>query len=483
MIVETVPQIKLRPLVDFIDGQVDAPVDKLSAAISNPNTNEPLQPQRATDVRALERALKAAQRVHDSGDWWLLPIAERAEIFERIATQAEQRLEEIASVESLTTGVVIRQSRAMSRLIPLAFRQAAQQLQQAGRTTALTENVRLARVPWGPVAVIAPWSGAAASAAQKIASALGAGCPVILKPSEWSPHSCGLLAEAIAAAGLPRGTFQMVNGGAEVSTRLVSDARIRAVTYTGNQTEGRMLAQLCAESLKPLVLELDGVNPFIVLEDADLEQATAGIITALTTMNGQWNRGMGRLLVHARHYHALLHLLIERLETITIGDSLSPDSEMGPLIHSGQLRHVQTIVDNLMACGAVVNETRPLPELPGYFMAPTLITNCPSEYSLEPILGPVATVQLYKTDDEAAALANEPDSAVAAYIFGSDEKRAYGLAQRIQASSVSINAVSLLGLHPQVPQSGWGRSGLGESGIVETFRFFTGTRAIGIAGS
>jgi phenylacetaldehyde dehydrogenase len=385
--------------------------------------------------------------------------------------------------ESLTTGVVIRQSRALSHLVPLAFRQAARQMQQGGRMIALSDNVRLGRIPWGPVVIMSPWSSSAASAAQKVASALAAGCPVILKPSEWSPHSCGILAEAITSAGLPPGTFQLVNGGPQVSANLVRDPRIRAVTFGGSLEDGRMIAQLCAESLKPVQLELDGVNPFIVMEDADVEHAAEGIITALTTMNGQWNRGLGRLLIHAKKYHPLLNYLLDQLETITIGDSMSPDSELGPLIHSGHLQHVQDVVSKQMTCGAVVNEARPMEDLSGYFMPPSLITNCPSEYSLEPILGPVATVQFYKTDDEAIALANEPDSAAVAYIFGDDEKQAFGLAQRIQASSVSINAVSLLGLHPQVPQSGWGHSGLGESGIAESFRFFTGTRAIGIAGS
>jgi phenylacetaldehyde dehydrogenase len=356
-------------------------------------------------------------------------------------------------------------------------------MQQGGRMIALSDNVRLGRIPWGPVVIMSPWSSSAASAAQKVASALAAGCPVILKPSQWSPHSCGILAEAITSAGLPTGTFQLVNGGSQVSAKLVRDARIRAVTFSGSLEEGRTIAQLCAESLKPVQLELDGVNPFIVMEDAAIEQAAEGIITALTTMNGQWNRGLGRLLIHAKKYHALLNYLLDQLETITIGDSMSPDSELGPLIHSGHLQHVQDIVSKLMTCGAVVNEARPMDDLSGYFMPPTLITNCPSEYSLEPLLGPVATVQFYKTDDEAIALANEPNSAAVAYIFGDDEKQAYGLAQRIQASSISINAVSLLGLHPQVPQSGWGHSGLNESGIAESFRFFTGTRAIGIAGS
>jgi acyl-CoA reductase-like NAD-dependent aldehyde dehydrogenase len=480
--IREVNQLHLNPLTDYIDGQSLTPLVNLHASISNPNTHEPLQQQRATSENYIDQALDAAVRVHRSGVWRNLPADERAQLLEHIADELDKRQEEIATIEALTSGIVIRQTRALARLVPLSFRQAAKQARSLGKPLSLGAKVEVQRVAWGPVALIIPWGGAATAASHKIASALIAGCPVILKPSEWSPHSSSILAEVIAAANLPAGTFQLVHGGADVGTKLVSDPRVKAVSFSGGLNAGRMVAQTCAVDLKPLQLELGGVNAMIVLDDADLDATADGVVTALTTLNGAWRRGLGRLLVHRSRYHALLRRVLDRLETLNIGDSLSPESDMGPLIHAGHLQVVQDMRERLMASGGVAHMASKMPDLPGYFMEPTLITNTNPADSLEEILGPVAAVHMFKDDSEAIMLANQPQSGAICYVYTADEERGRAVAQEIEAASISINGVSLYGLHPQAPRAGWGLSGLGEAGVIESLRFFTGTRAIGSAG-
>jgi phenylacetaldehyde dehydrogenase len=480
--IREINHLHLTPLMDYIDGQSLTPMVKLHASISNPNTHEPLQQQRATSERYVDQALDAAVRAHRSGVWRSMAADERARLLEQIADELEKRQDEIATIEALTSGIIIRQTRALARLVPLAFRQAAKQARFAGKPLSLTAKVEIQRVPWGPAALIIPWGSAAAAAAHKVANALAAGCPVILKPSEWSPHSSGILAEVIAAANLPAGVFQLVHGGPEVGEKLASDARVKAVSFSGGLTAGQMIARVCAVELKPLQLELGGVNAMIVLDDADLDAAAEGVVTALTTLNGAWRRGLGRLLVHRSRYHALLRLVLDRLETLHTGDSLSPESDMGPMIHAGHLQVVQQKRERMMANGGVVHVAGKTPDMPGYFMEPTLITNCNPADTLEEILGPVAAVHMFKDDAEAISLANQPQSGAICYVYSADEDRARKLANEIEAASISINGVSLYGLHPQAPRAGWGLSGLGEAGIIESFRFFTGTRAIGIAG-
>lgn len=480
--IREVNPLQLNPSMDLIDGQPLTPMVKLHASISNPNTHEPLQQQRATSEPFIHKALDAAVRVHRSGEWRETEVETRAALLEQIADELEKRQDEIAAIEALTSGVVIRQTRALARLVPLSFRQAAKQMRAGRNPVVLAGKVEIQRVSWGPVALIIPWGGAAAAAAHKIASALAAGCPVILKPSEWAPHSSGVIAEVIAAAKLPAGAFQLVHGGPDVGAMLVSDPRVKAVSFSGGLTAGRRIAQACAADLKPLQMELGGVNAMIVLDDADLDATAEGVVTALTTMNGAWRRGLGRLLVHRSQYHALLRRVLDRLELLQIGDSLSPESDMGPMIHAGHLQIVQDMRDRLMASGGVVHVAGKTPDLPGYFMEPTLITNCNPADTLEEILGPVAAVHLFKDEAEAIALANQPQSGAICYIYSADEDRGRALAQEIEAASIAINGVSLFGLHPLAPRSGWGLSGLGEAGVAESLRFFAGTRVIGSAG-
>ncbi len=474
-------QIHLNPPIDYIDGQTLTPMVRLQASISNPNTHEPLQQQRATDAAVLERALEAAAWAYEAEDWRGLNPAHRAQLLEKIASDVEKRLEDMALVESLTTGVVIRQTRMMMNVIPLIFRHVARQLQTNTRPLSLPGQSIARRPTVGPVLLLTPWSLSAVSAAQKVASALGAGCPVILQPSEWAPHAVGILAEVIHACGLPRGVFQLVHGDRESALRLAADPRIRAVSFTGDRATGRAIAQVCAADPKPAQLEMDGVNSFIVLEDADLDTAADGIVTALTMFNGQADRRLGRLLVHSKRYHALLSRVLARLETLQIDDSLSVDADMGPLIHAGHIQQVEEMQDHLLRCGGVAHVAGNLPDLPGYFMMPALITGCQPLDTLDEIGGPVAAVHFFKNEDEAAMLANQPRSGVMSYIFSADTDRATTLASRLDVAGVSINHVSLYGLHPQTARAAWGSSGLGDGSMLDSLRFFYGTRIISVA--
>lgn len=469
---------------DYIEDAWETPGAALGPSVCDANDGRALAPQLATEPARIEAALAATARAFASGGWSERSAEERAEALDKVAALAESRAEAMGIADARTTGAVINVTRMLASVVPHAFREAARQLRAGITLTRLpgkNGEVEVHFLPWGPAAVIAPWNSPSVIGAHKIANALAAGCPVVLKPSEWAPHSCGLIAEAIVEAGLPQGTFQMVHGAAAVGSALVADARIRAVSITGGVASGRAVARACAETFKPAQLELGGNNPLVVLEDADIPRTAAGVVSLLTTLNGQWCRALGRLIVPERLATPLLDAVLASLAELRLGSSLAAESQMGPLIHAEHRARVERAVAELVAKGGVARSSTKLPSLPGFFFAPTLVTGCAPEDTLEEIFGPVAAVHTYTTEAEALALANQTPYGLAGYVFGGDERRALAFARKVRAGGVKVNGAGLLSLHPSAPRGAWGLSGMGDEGAVETLRFFCGSRVVGVA--
>jgi phenylacetaldehyde dehydrogenase len=385
--------------------------------------------------------------------------------------------------ESATTGAVISLTSVLSSLLPVIFRGAAHQVREGllrqTMVNAQGSTVEVLREPLGPALAIAPWNAPAVIAAHKVASALAAGCPVILKPSEWAPHACRILAEVGELAGLPKGTLQLVHGTGPLGARLVQDTRLAAISFTGGLVAGRSVARTCAETLRPYQLELGGNNALVALPDAQPEQVARGIVQGLTTLNGQWCRALGRILLPRANAAKILGLTLDLLGRVRLGHSLDAQSTMGPLIHTGHFEHVKGAIARLAALGGTVFSPTALPSGPSLFLGPTLLTGLPPETTTEEIFGPVATVHEYETEAEALAWANGTPYGLAGYVFGEDETRALAFARRMRTGSIKVNGVTLLSLHPDAPRPAWGLSGVGEEGTRESILFFTGARVVG----
>ncbi len=479
-------EVKSRfQLFDYIDGERIRPSVEMGGWVRNPNTGEAITPQLATSPEQVERALATAQRVHEAGDWARLPANERADRLDAAADALMPLTPLIAAVESYHTGMVISLTNFVNAIVWLAFKGAAGVL-RSGHAQSVAPGplgeVEIWRKPLGTAVAIVPWNSPAALAAHKVANALAAGAPVILKPSEWAPYSCLFLAEGLEQVGLPRGLFQIVNGGTAVGQQLVTDRRVRAVSFTGGLQGGRAVAAACAHDFKAMQLELGGNNAMIVLEDADVEKTAAGIVAGLTTLNGQWCRALGRLLVHESIAGEVLEAALARLQHVRLGDSLSPESEMGPLANEEHRRRIETAVSHLEACGGQKHAPTPLPDLPGHFFPPTLITGVAPEETLEEIFGPVATLHTFRDEAEAVRLANQTPYGLGGYVFSRDEARALAVARQMNTGGVKINGVSLLELNVDAPRPAWGLSGFGEEGTLETFNVFCGRSVVGVAG-
>lgn len=471
-------------LSNLIEGGWEAPAVELRPTVCDANDGVELFRQRGSSAEQIQRAIALAAATHAKNDWLAQGPTKRAADLERVVEELLKRVDAIATADAQATGVVISLTRKFVQVCAGAFRQAAQLVRQPPAAPAYEGPfgaLAVERLPLGPAAVIAPWNAPAGIAAHKVASALAAGCPVLLKPSEWAPLSGQLIAESVHAAGIPAGMLQLLHGGSDVGAALVADPRVRAVSFTGGLAGGRAVAAACAKDIKPAQLELGGNNPLIVLADADVAAAVGGVVTALTTLNGQWCRALGRLLVHRSLVEPVLSGVLARLKEIRLGSSLDESSEMGPLVSKPHRDHVVERVQQLKAMGGVVHQATALPGLPGWFYPPTLVTGLDPEHTLEEIFGPVATVHTFETDDEAVALGNQTPFGLAAYVFG-EEKRAWLVAARLRAGLIKINAVTMLNMHAQAPRPAWGLSGLGDEGTVETFEFFRGSRVTGVAG-
>ena len=437
-------------LQNLASGDWELPGIELQHAIGNSNTGESLMQQRGSTPLQITSAIERAHEVHRSGAWRGLPREERAEQLRGIAEGLDAISDDIADIDAMTTGVPIRYTRKLAKVCGAAFRGAAALASETSvRRREATFEVE--RLPLGPAAIIAPWNAPAGIASHKLASALAAGCPVVFKPSEWAPLSGQLITEVVNRTGLPAGTFQLLHGDCMTGSALAGDPRVAAVSFTGGLTAGRAVAQSCAHQVKPAQLELGGNNPLIVLPGADIDAAADGIVAALTTLNGQWCRALGRLIVHESLHDAVVEAALSRLARLRIGSALDEDTDMGPMVHEHHRDHIQSAIDGYRDKGAMIHQAGELPDLPGWFVAPTLVTGVAMDEALDEVFGPVATVHAFRDDDEAVSLGNGAPYGLSAYVFG-DADRAYGIARHIEAGTVKVNSVTLLSPHPEAPR-------------------------------
>ncbi|WP_405495724.1 aldehyde dehydrogenase family protein [Nocardia sp. NBC_00511] len=453
--------MRLPEIRDLVDGEWGTPSVDIGVALEDPATGLPVARAVATTADRVERALRVADRT---------TARLEADTLDAIADALEARLEQLAALDAFATGVPIRQTEPLSAIVSASFRLAAG-LIRAGARRDDRDGVEVHRLPLGPALCLVPWNAPAPMAAHKVANALAAGCPVILKVSELAPYSAVILAEVVAEH-VPAGMFQLVQGDARTGAQLVLDPRIKALSFTGGVPGGRAVATASAPLFRPCQLELGGNNPLVVLPDADLDIAARMACELLTTLNGQWCRALGRLIVPRSRRTEFLEAIGKRLEALRVGPPLDRDTDFGPLVHSRHRSVVRAAVEHRDK-----HSFGDLPESGNYF-APTLVEgDLPEE-----VFGPVAGVIAYDRVEDVARLANAVPYGLEAYVCGADTEFALAVARRIRAGEVKVNGSSIMSMHLMTPRAAWGISGLGEEGTAETLRFFTGARVVGVEG-
>lgn len=468
-------------LSTWINGTSEPSADVVEAFLHDPNTGERLQQNRASSTDQVDRALASAWAVHESRAWQRFGLEGRAALLLRLADRLDERQAAIAELDSLNSGVTLRETTLFASSLGGTIRSAVQIARDRGESVTLPASqgpVCLRRVGWGPTALIAPWNAPSAVAVKKMAYALVSGAPVVLKPSPESPWSAQVVAEEVAEAGFPAGVFSLVLGGGVVGHQICSDPRIKAISMTGSTATGRLIAQASAPNLTRLRLELGSNNPAVVLADADVAATVDGLAKGMTKLNGQWCEAPRRVLVHESLHDDVLHGLADQLRRTRVGSSFDDNSEVGPMAFRQRrddlLAQRQILVDR----GVRAEAGAPTPH-DGWFFAPTVVSAPSVELPAE-IFGPMIALEPYGSLEAAVTRANMGSHGLAGYVFGRDVERAIEIGGQLEAGEVKVNGTSLLDMAEASAQSFFGDSGLGGHGDADVLEFYSGKQVVGL---
>jgi len=410
--------------------------------------------------------------------WSQTPPAERQRIFLKAADILEARQMEVVELLARETGCSFGFGMFQSIFVPNLFRQAAAlayaPLGQVipSDTGAFAMGIRR---PVGVVGAFAPWNAALILSARSIAAALALGNAVVLKPSEWSPFSGGLLwGEIFAAAGLPAGVLNIVThapgAAAPIGDVLIEHPAVRRLNFTGSSEVGRIIGEAAGRQLKRVVLELGGHNPLIVLDDADLEYAVNASSFGAYLHQGQICMSTRRIYVERPVADEFIRRLAAKTQTLKVGDPKEHDTVIGPLINEQALATVKGRVEQAVAAGAKVLAGG---EAVGPCFQATLLTDVPedSEFAMHETFGPVAAVEIVDSAQQAVEKANRTSYGLSAGIITTDRDRGFSLAQSIDAGIVHVNDQTVAD-EPQMPFGGVKSSGFGRFGgqaVVDEF--------------
>jgi acyl-CoA reductase-like NAD-dependent aldehyde dehydrogenase len=428
--------------------------------------------------RQADEAVAAAARAFPA--WAALGAAGRLPYLARLAEEIGKRTDLLCLAESNDAGVLL--SRMRHGIVPRAmlnitfFAEAALTLQDRVIETAQARH-HVRHDPAGVSVIITPWNSPLMLSSWKAGPALASGNTIVIKPPEWAPLTCSLLADAADAAGLPPGVFNVVQGAGPVTgAALVADPRVRRISFTGSVPTARLIAQAAATNLTPCSLELGGKSPFIVLADADLDAAAA--TGALMYRNATQVCLAGtRFLVHARVRDAFVEKMRAIVDRLVVGDPRDEATEIGPIIHPRQLERIEAYVDRAKAAGAETlwgGEPHPFGAL---YYRPTMLTNVAqdSEIVQQEVFGPILVLQTFDDDDEAIRLANGTAYGLGGVCYG-EETHAKAVAEQIHTGFIWVNSFGIRDL--AAPFGGCKNSGIGREGGDWSFEFFSDVKDV-----
>ena len=340
--------------------------------------------------------------------------------------------------------------------------------------SARSQRMLVLKQPIGVCAAITPWNFPLAMITRKVAPALAAGCPVVLKPAELTPLSALAAAELAYQAGVPREVLHIITStdAKGVGQALCASEVVRHLSFTGSTAVGRILMAQCAPTVKKLALELGGNAPFIVFDDADLASAVKGAMATKFRNAGQACNAANRFYAQAGIYDAFTAALSTEVAKLQVGDGFAAGVQIGPLIEGAAIKKIKAHVQDAKKLGATVaTGGKALSALGKNFYEPTVLTNVTSEMlcTREETFGPLAPVVRFETEAEAIALANNTEFGLAAYFFSRDISRVWRVAEALESGMVGVNGGTLSNEHTPfggVKQSGLGREG-GHYGLAE----------------
>lgn len=469
----------------YIDGAWVEPRDQRTFASIDPYTGKVWTMLPEAGVEDVADAVTAANRAGESG-WFSSPGRERRRALLGIAEVIASRAKELALIESLDNGKLLREMDGQLAALPDWYEFYA----------GLADKVRGAsipidkpgmfgytlRQPVGVCAAITAWNSPLLLLTWKLAPALAAGCTMVVKPSEHASASTLAFGEVLEEAGLPSGVVNIVLGGPQTGSSLVGHPGVDKVAFTGSATIGARVGAAGISDVKRVTLELGGKSPNIVFDDAPYEAALAGAVAGIFAATGQTCAAGSRLLVHRSIHDQFVEDLVERAANIKLGDPLATDTEMGPLAFNEHRASVGRHVEVAVSEGATLTAGGAAPSTPhladGYFFEPTILTDVNGDMCIarDEVFGPVVAVLPFDDEHEAITIANASEYGLAAGVWTSNLGRAHRVAHALNAGTVWINAYRTVSY--EAPYGGWGKSGIGRENGVEAMDAYLEDKAI-----
>lgn len=470
----------------LIDGQWVAAASGKTFATTNPATGEELATLAEADAVDVDRAVAAARRAFE-GPWRKTKPFERQALLLKLADLVEENFEELALLDTLDMGGPITRTRAGKRRAVGLLRF------YAGLATSIhgetIENSIPGEVfsytlkePVGVVGAIIPWNGPLGLSIWKIAPALATGCTIVLKPAEQASLSPLRLAELVLEAGFPPGVVNVVTGFGPAGAALAAHPGVDKVAFTGSTETGQAIIRASAGNIKRLSLELGGKSPDIVFADADLDAAVPGAAMAVFSNTGQICSAGTRLFVEKKVYEEFTHRVAEYGKTLKVGNGMHPDTQIGPVVSSGQLDRVLGYLELGQKEGAkALSGGQRLSGGDydkGYFVPPTVFAGVNDKMTIarEEIFGPVISALPFEDMDDLVKRANDTPFGLGSGVWTRDVAKAHRMAGAIRAGTVWVNCYQLM--DPAVPFGGYKMSGYGRESGVEHVHEFLNTKAV-----
>ena len=470
----------------FIDGGWRPASDGSVLSVEDPATGEVIGQVPDATVEDGQTALAAAAAAQPG--WAATAPRDRGEILRRAFELVIARSDDLALLMTLEMGKPVKESRGEIAYAAEFFRWFSEESVRIDGRYSVAPN-GLSRLltmkhPVGPCFFITPWNFPMAMGTRKIGPAVAAGCTIVIKPAPQTPLTMLALAGILTEAGLPPGVLNVITTSAgragTVSAPIISDPRLRKLSFTGSTATGRKLAAQASERLLRVSMELGGNAPFLVFADADLAAAVDGAMLAKMRNMGEACVAANRFLVHASVAEEFSTRLAQRMGALRVGRGTEEGVEVGPLIDGTQQAKVAGLVQDAVSAGAnVLTGGGPVPGS-GYFYPPTVLAGVPqgSRMMSEEIFGPVAPVATFTDDDEALRLANDTEFGLIGYVFTRDLTRALRVSEGLETGMVGLN--SGLISNASAPFGGVKQSGFGREGGAEGIEEYLETKYVGI---
>jgi succinate-semialdehyde dehydrogenase/glutarate-semialdehyde dehydrogenase len=399
-----------------------------------------------------------------------MPPRERGEILRRAYEIMMARIDDLALLMTLEMGKPVAEAKGEITYAAEFFRWFAEEAVRVDGQYAVAPNgasrFLVMRQPVGVCLLITPWNFPAAMGTRKIGPAVAAGCTMVLKPAQQTPLSMHALAAILAEAGLPDGVLNLVttSGAGRVMEPLIRDGRARKLSFTGSTGVGRRLLEQAADKVLRTSMELGGNAPFLVFDDADLDAAVDGAMTAKMRNMGEACTAANRFLVHRSVAATFAEKLAERMAALRVGRGTDDGVQVGPLVDAKSRDKVVELVGDAVGRGATVTTGGEALDGPGFFYRPTVLTDVPlaARLTREEIFGPVAPISVFDTDDEAVAAANDTEFGLVGYLYTENLGRALRVSEALETGMVGLNTG--LVSNPAAPFGGIKQSGLGREG-------------------